>query len=66
MDGGGSAQDVVVEFALPQLVAGAVMKLVLGFLFEGIDEEEEVGVVRSSGGEEMEMIGHCAICVDGE
>jgi hypothetical protein len=66
MDGGGSAQDVVVEFALPELVAGAVMKLVFGFLFEGIDEEEKVGVVRRSGDEDMEVIGHRAIGVDGE
>jgi 5-formaminoimidazole-4-carboxamide-1-beta-D-ribofuranosyl 5'-monophosphate synthetase len=66
MNGGGSAQDVIVEFALPELVAGAVMKLVFGFLFEGIDEEEEVGIFGRSRREEVEMAGHCAIGVDGE
>ena len=45
MQGGGAAEDVVVEFELPESVSGAVVEIEFGVLFEEIDKAEEVGIV---------------------
>jgi hypothetical protein len=54
----GFAQNVVVEFCLPERTFSAIFVRNRGALFEGRDETKQIGLGRAAFGEEMKMIGH--------
>lgn len=60
------AQNVVVEFCLPERTCGSIFVRESGALFESHDEREEIGLRRAALGEEMKMIGHEAKGVEQE
>ena len=62
----GGAQNVVVEFHLPERSVRAIFVRKGGALFEGLDEGKEIGLGRVAFGEEMKMIGHQAKSVEQE
>ena len=62
----GGAQNVVVEFHLPERSVRAIFVRKGGALFEGLDETKEIGLGRAAFSEEMKMIGHQAKSVEQE
>ena len=57
---------MVVIFELPQLGTSATCEFDRGFLFEALDELGQIARVFGACCEEVDVVGHDAICVDKE
>jgi hypothetical protein len=60
------AQNVIVEFLLPERFACIRLECHRGLSFDGAHELDQIAVGLETFGEEMDVIGHQAVGMDGE